>query len=129
MTLGADEPQPVAVDGARPSGTGFYLAVAALIPLGLFLLLAAIPPAAPSPTTDCGIWGCPTNNAFAMGLLLIPGTPVTLVLAACARTRAARVLDDFPDSVEADTASTALFLARLAAVGTIAAWAWLLLAY
>jgi hypothetical protein len=120
MTLGPDSDEP------RPSGTGFYIALAAWIPLGLVLLQSGIPQT-PSPSTDCSLWGCETSNAFAMGLLLVPGTPVTFVLARWACNRARRVLNDFPDSVEAGKASTALFLGRLAAAGTIAAWAWLVL--
>jgi hypothetical protein len=123
MTLGAEEPGAVDAYGPSPSGTGFYVALAAWIPLGLFLLLVATPPTQPA---DCGFWGCPTNNAFAEGLLLVPATPIILALAAWAYRRAARVLDAFPDSVDAPTASTARFLVRLAAVGTIAAWAWVL---
>jgi hypothetical protein len=80
MTLGAEEPAAVgATDGPSPSGTGFYVALAAWIPLGLFLLLVATPP---TQSGDCGFWGRPTNNAFAEGLLLVPGTPVILGLAA-----------------------------------------------
>jgi hypothetical protein len=126
VTLGADEPGTVdAADGRRSSGTGFYAAVAAWIPLGLFLLLVATPPTQ-SPGTDCGLWGCSTNNAFAESLLLVPGTPVILVLATWAHGRASRILEFFPDSIDASSASTARFLARLAFLGTIAAWAWVL---
>jgi hypothetical protein len=124
MTVGADEPGTVdAAEGPSPSGTGFYIALAAWIPLGLFLLLVATPP---TQSGDCGFWGCPTNNAFAEGLLLVPGTPVILALAAWAQRRATHVLEVFPDSVEAGTASTTRFVARLAAFATIAAWAWVL---
>jgi hypothetical protein len=122
MTVGADERGTVdSADGPGPSGTGFYIALAAWIPLGLFLLLVATPP---TQSGDCGLWGCPTNNAFAEGLLLVPGTPVIVALAVWAYRRATRTLEMFPDSVEADTASTARFVARLAVIATIAAWAW-----
>jgi hypothetical protein len=124
MTVGADQSQPVDVEGLSPSGTGFYIALAAWIPLVLFLLAVATPPQTHS--GDCGLWGCPTNNLGTEVFLLVPGTPVILVLAAWAKRRAARVLELFPDSMEAGTASTAHWVARLAAVGTTAAWAWVL---
>ena len=124
MTLGADESQSLDADGPRTSGSGFYIALAAWIPLALCVVVAASPTEAQQPAHDCGIWGCATNNAFALGLLLVPSTPIALGLAAWAHRRASHVLRTFPDSVEAPTASTARFLARLAVVGTIAAWAW-----
>jgi hypothetical protein len=119
VTLGAD----LDADEPRPSGSGFYIALAAWVPLSLCLMVAAGPTQAQM-HVDCGLWGCATNNALPLAVMLVPSTPVTLGLATWALRRAARILRAFPDSEKARSASTARFLAWLAVIGVIVGWAW-----
>jgi hypothetical protein len=110
---------------AEPGSAGFGRAIAAWFPLALFLITAVAPVSQPSGPDPCGLWGCPTNNYFLSWVVLIPSTPVTIGLARWARARARHVLDAFPESGEAETAATTLWVARLAVVALVAAWAWL----
>jgi hypothetical protein len=124
MTLGADEPRDLELDGTPPCGTGFRIAVAAWVPLILFLLVAITPQ---SPPADCdqGIWDCTNGIDWVLAIILVPGTFFTVGLAMSARYRAWRVLEAVPGSKEAETASTVMLMARLAVVATIVAWVWL----
>lgn len=117
MAVGADQPEPDDVE--EPARTGFRPAVAAWVPMALFVLVATFTKSA---ATCDGIWGCDDQSTLVFGLLLVPASGLTLGFAWWAYSRARSALEISPDS---ERASIARFLARFSVVAVAVAWIWL----
>jgi hypothetical protein len=95
----------------------------------LLVLLVAVPPYSPSADCASGKEQCYDGTDLLIGVILVPGTIFAVALAIWVRSRARRVQAAEPDSAEAETASNAVLIARLAVAATIAAWVWLVLTW